>query len=315
MSIHIDINYVKITLHLENFIINKQKDMIKEERKARWIKTENVTWFCVTSKSSHTPDNLLLFLHGTGGSSECWDELSAELSNRFVTLSLDLPGHGKSQSKKNFKLSLRNIAKELSRLFEFLNIKKIRTIVGHSAGTTLAIELLIYNQEIEVENIIGINPSLIPPPLHFTMALSPLVSPFITSRPTISWLSKIINNSSIINKLLDSTGSDLEDPSKRERYKRLFNNKGHLQGALSFMAETDVLSVLQNVNSVRTKFFFIIGVKDYWIPIDKIKEIFAKYFPGAKVSELDGGHLLNETHSSDLCKLIMTELPERSNGI
>ena len=87
------------------------------------------------------------------------------------------------------------------------------------------------------------------------MALSPLISPFITSETSVSWLSKIINNSTIIEKLLDSTGSNLKDPIKRDRYARLFNNKKHLKGALNFMAETDVMSVLQNVHSAKTKFF------------------------------------------------------------
>ena len=97
------------------------------------------------------------------------------------------------------------------------------------------------------------------------MALSPLISPFITSETSVSWLSKIINNSTIIEKLLDSTGSNLKDPIKRDRYARLFNNKKHLKGALNFMAETDVMSVLQNAHSARTKFFFIIGIKDAWV--------------------------------------------------
>ena len=138
---------------------------------------------------------------------------------------------------------------------------------------------------------------------------------FITSRLSVDWLSRIINNSSIINKLLDSTGSNLENSDKRERYKRLFYSKDHLQGALRFMAETDVLSVLKNVHAVRADFFFIIGTKDSWIRKDRIKDIFTEYFPKAKVFELDGGHLLNETHPAELCKLIITALTQRSNGI
>jgi magnesium chelatase accessory protein len=200
-------------------------------------------------------------------------------------------------------------------LLNLLNIKSLKTIVSHSAGTTLAIEFSNYNKQIEVEEIIGINPSLVPPPFHFTMALSPLISPFITSETSVSLLSKIINNSTIIEKLLDSTGSNLKDPIKRDRYARLFNNKKHLKGALNFMAETDVISVLQNANSAKTKFFFIIGIKDSWVRSDSLKNIFSKYFPQAKILELDGGHLLNETHAKELCKLILQELTHRSNSI
>ena len=294
--------------------------MTKEQSKIKRIQTENVKWFCLTSNSwqdfeEHRNNKLVLFLHGTGGSYECWDEIAKGLSHSFVTLCLDLPGHGKSENNKQFKLSLRNIAIELSQLFELLNIKKLKTIVGHSAGTTLAIELSNCNKQIEVEKIIGINPSLVPPPFHFTMALSPLISPFITSETSVSWLSKIINNSTIIEKLLDSTGSNLKDPIKRDRYARLFNNKKHLKGALKFMAETNVMRVLQNVHSAKTKFLFIIGTKDNWVRPDNLKNIFSKYFPQAKILELDGGHLLNETHATELCKLIFQELTYRGNSL
>ena len=294
--------------------------MTLEQSNIRWIQTENVKWFCLTSNSwqefdTQRNNKLVLFLHGTGGSYECWDEISKGISQNFVTLCLDLPGHGKSENNKQFKLSLRNIAIELSQLLKLLNIKKLKTIVGHSAGTTLAIELSNCNKQIEVEKIIGINPSLVPPPFHFTMALSPLISPFITSETSVSWLSKIINNSTIIEKLLDSTGSNLKDPIKRDRYSRLFNNKKHLKGALNFMAETDVMSVLQNVHSTKTKFFFIIGIKDAWVKSDSLKNIFSKYFPQAKILEIEGGHLLNETHAKELCKLILQELTYGGNSI
>ena len=294
--------------------------MTEEHFKIRWIQTENVKWFCLTLNSwqefkENSNNELVLFLHGTGGSYVCWDEIAKGLSHSFVTLCLDLPGHGKSENNKTFKLSLRNIAIELSQLLKLLNIKKLKTIVSHSAGTTLAVELSNRNKQIEVEKIIGINPSLVPPPFHFTMALSPLISPFITSETSVSWLSKIINNSTIIERLLDSTGSNLKDPIKRDRYARLFNNKKHLKGALNFMAETDVMSVLQNVHSAKTKFFFIIGIKDAWVKADSLKNIFSKYFPQAKVLEMDGGHLLNETHAKELCKLILQELTYRGDSI
>ena len=294
--------------------------MTEEHSKIRWIQTENVNWFCLTLNSwqefdENSNNKLVLFLHGTGGSYECWDEIANGINHSFVTLCLDLPGHGKSENNKTFKLSLRNIAIELSQLLKLLNIKKLKTIISHSAGTTLAIELSNCNKQIEVEKIIGINPSLVPPPLHFTMALSPLISPFITSETSVSWLSKMINNSTIIEKLLDSTGSNLKDPIKRDRYAKLFNNKKHLRGALNFMAETDVMSVLQNVHSAKTKFFFIIGAKDNWVRPDNLKNILSKYFPQAKILELDGGHLLNETHAKELCKLILQELTYRGNSI
>ena len=98
--------------------------MTKEQNIVRRIQTENVKWFCLTPNSwqefeENSDNELVLFLHGTGGSYECWNEISKELSQNFVTLCVDLPGHGKSENSKKFKLSLRNIAIELSQLLSF----------------------------------------------------------------------------------------------------------------------------------------------------------------------------------------------------
>ena len=130
-----------------------------------------------------------------------------------------------------------------------------------------------------------------------------------------SCCSRLIKKSSLIDRLLDSTGSILSNSVKREKYKKLFNNENHLIGALNFMAETDVQSVLQNVSLLTTKFFFIIGTRDSWVRLDSLQKILREYFPSAKVLELDGGHLLNETHSEELCNLVFKELPGHSDGI
>ena len=44
------------------------------------------------------------------------------------------------------------------------------------------------------------------------------------------------------------------------------------------MAETDVMSVLQNVHSCKNKIFFIIGIKDAWVKSDNLKTFSANIF-------------------------------------
>ncbi|GIR49396.1 MAG: hypothetical protein CM15mP58_14930 [Burkholderiaceae bacterium] len=110
-------------------------------------RTVTINWFCFT---------------GTGGSYECWDEIAKGLSHSFVTLCLDLPGHGKSENK-NIQVKLTKYCHRAKSIAQAFKHKKLKTIVGHSAGTTLAIELSNCNKQIEVEKIIGINPSLVPP--------------------------------------------------------------------------------------------------------------------------------------------------------
>ena len=70
------------------------------------------------------------------------------------------------------------------------------------------------------------------------------------------------------------------------------------------MAETDVRGTLQKVHLLNCKFVFIIGKKDSWVREKDLKKILEKYFPNTEVLELDGGHLLNETHAEEITKLI-----------
>jgi pimeloyl-ACP methyl ester carboxylesterase len=74
----------------------------------------------------------IVLLHGYLETHDIWDDFAEELSKYFRIISLDIPGHGKSElSNKDY--SLEKIATAINELLVFLYIEKA-LFIGHSMG-------------------------------------------------------------------------------------------------------------------------------------------------------------------------------------
>lgn len=81
--------------------------------------------------------NVLVLLHGFTESLEIWDDFSAELSLDFKVVSIDLPGHGKSDCIGESH-SMELMANVVKAVLDKEEIKKC-VIVGHSMGGYVAL--------------------------------------------------------------------------------------------------------------------------------------------------------------------------------
>ena len=90
-----------------------------------------------TSYSLHkiNDKNPIVFIHGVGLTKEIW-EPQINFFNDYNTLSYDLLGHGKTPLKKS-KVNFEDFSKQLIRLINELNFKKIH-LVGFSLGALIA---------------------------------------------------------------------------------------------------------------------------------------------------------------------------------
>ena len=103
-------------------------------------------------KNKHT----IVLLHGSGLSHIVWSLTEQYLSNKdYNVLSLDLPGHGKSEGK--CLSSIEKISDWIEKVFDALNISEV-TIIGHSQG---CLEALEYNFKYpkKVKNLIFVSGS------------------------------------------------------------------------------------------------------------------------------------------------------------
>ena len=79
----------------------------------------------------------LIFLHGWGVDKRIWRQQSKYFSSFYKVLTIDLPGHGKSQW---LKLSLGALAEDLKAVLDYLKVKEA-SIVASSLGGILALKL------------------------------------------------------------------------------------------------------------------------------------------------------------------------------
>lgn len=87
---------------------------------------------------------LILFLHGFMGNSQEFNEAIELISNQFYCLTVDLPGHGKTQVLGGDEYyNMANTASALIQLLDDLSISQC-FLVGYSMGGRLALYLTLY---------------------------------------------------------------------------------------------------------------------------------------------------------------------------
>jgi pimeloyl-ACP methyl ester carboxylesterase len=101
----------------------------------------------------------VLLLHGLAASLHDWDALVPELvALGYETICPDLPGHGHSYKWKDLQdYQLENVFGKLLEWIEMVELKKPMTVIGHSMGGYLSLELAIRNPDL-VSKLVLVDP-------------------------------------------------------------------------------------------------------------------------------------------------------------
>jgi len=263
---------------------------------------------------AHAPT--LMLLHGTGSSHASFARLCQQLPADTGLLVPDLPGHGQStfdssapkadgsSSNGPTGFGLREMSQWLEAMLEQLDAKP-DLIVGHSAGAAVA---LIMGLNHPRRIILGLAPSLVPPPLIYSSLVGPWLGPMVRSGPSLALGHWLAGQALVTDRLLASTASPISQEQKH-RYHKLFESKAHLEGTLAFMAGTDLPGLLAHPALQSLTQVAILSAKDDpWIPANALQTILSTRLPQAKVKWLEtGGHLFHETDSRPVLYFI-TEL-------
>lgn len=269
---------------------------------SRSITVGDLTWHMQISGKGP----VILLLHGTGSSTHSWGELTPLLNQEAQVLSVDLPGHAFTLGASVDSLRLEQIASNLIALISELKMPWPTMVVGHSAGAPLA--LAFANQApTKPQIIIGLNPSLIPPPPSYTQFFGPMLGPVTKSATLASILAKIAPLSGMTDRLLDSTNTNLPE-TNRNYYRRLFTSPEHVRGAMNFMASANINQVLSASSNLPSKLIWVIGESDQWVPELGLQKIIRQYFPKSTVMHWQGGHIMHEVETAKSADLILSEL-------
>jgi len=131
--------------------------------------------------------------------------------------------------------------------------RMLGVLVGHSAGAAVGLQTLLDLAQAPASSrgwrLLGLAPSLIVPPALYTLALGPLVAPLLLSGPSLRLIEASCRIPGVLESVIRSTGTRL--PSTRtDAMAALIRAPGHLQGALRFMADTQLEALLRLASRV-----------------------------------------------------------------
>lgn len=274
------------------------------------LERPEIHWSGIRAGLSPDADGLdVLLLHGTAGSSHCWQPVIAALGASMSVLAPDLPGHGDSRCERHRRHGLDEMAGDVADLLGALGLRRVKLIAGHSAGAAVALALALADSArdgapcLQVDQILGIAPSLVPPPLLYTLLLGPALAPMVASTPSVLTATMLTRRTGLTDRLLDSTGSTIEN-TQREGYRRLLAQPRHLRGAIDFMAATDLPGLLRRLPGLRVPATFLIAPDDPWISARRLEQELTRWLPNAPIERSLGGHLLPESQPLHTAQLI-----------
>jgi magnesium chelatase accessory protein len=143
------------------------------------------------------------------------------------------------------------------------------------------------------QGLIALNAALFPlpglagalfSPAAKLLSLNPLVAPLF------AWRAR---NAQVVQKLLDSTGSTLDEAGTR-LYRQVVTSPGHVAGALAMVARWNLQALAADLPALRTPLHLLVGEQDGTVPPADARRTQA-LVPGATLSSLPGlGHLAHE---------------------
>ncbi|NOJ28055.1 MAG: hypothetical protein DA330_08620 [Nitrososphaera sp.] len=216
----------------------------------------------------------LLFIHGLGSFSDRWLDIPDALSLDFNTVAVDLPGFGGSDKPAKMNYTIEKFADVISKFMQKTGIDGNTSIIGHSLGGYIALELA---GKIELDKLVLIDSSGLldgPTPLlekYLDVALNPSKQ---AVRRVFEQL--VANPARIPEVLVDGFIFRINQQGSRHAFESAFHN-----------STTTQTSRLQKI-SIPT--LLIWGSEDRLIPLDYYYR-FKKNLRGAKsVIINDAGH-------------------------
>lgn len=254
---------------------------------SRFVVAGGISWHVQTLGAGP----ILLMLHGTGAATHSWAKLIPLLANQYTIISLDLPGHGFTDTPPGDSLSLPGMAGLINCLIKELKIEPF-ALIGHSAGAAIGAELIL-GGSITPDHFIALNGAF--KPFDGVAAhILPVAAKLIALNPvTIFALASGGGDVERVKKLMEGTGSKI-DARSLELYARLFGTPGHVAGVMGMMARWELGKLVPRLPDLAVKTTLITATGDLTIAPDVSAQV-GRVVAGCKLVSLPGlGHLAHE---------------------
>jgi magnesium chelatase accessory protein len=274
---------------------------------SRFVQASGVRWH-VQQAGQQGPRVLLI--HGTGASGHTWRDLLRPLAEHAQVWVVDLPGHGFSSLASGQGMSMQGMATSLHALMQSLEVP-VDVFIAHSAGAAIAAQMVIA-QQLTPQALIGINPAWLPlpglagllfPPAAKLLALTPFVP---------QWFAKQASGPGMLEKLLDGTGSVLDQAGKA-LYAELVADPEHAQGALKMMAAWDLSQGAHTLRQLRCPVHMLVGERDRAVPPAQAQQALGLLADGHLESWPGFGHLVHEEAPTQCVQFLVKTMAQASN--
>jgi magnesium chelatase accessory protein len=269
---------------------------------SRFVQAAGVRWHV-----QHAGDQgpRILLLHGTGASSHTWRDLLMPLADHAQVWVVDLPGHGFSSLAAGQGMSLKGMAASLQALLQTLGIT-VDVFIGHSAGAAIAAQMVV-DHHLSPRSVIGINPAWLPLP-GLAGVLFPPAAKLLALTPCVPrWFAKQASSPGMLDTLLESTGSVLDDAGKA-LYAQLVADPEHAEGALKMMAAWDLSGGAVMLRQLNCPVHMLVGGNDRAVPPAQAQQALA-LLPNGHLELWAGyGHLVHEEAPAQCLHYLQTLL-------
>ncbi|MEI6642161.1 MAG: alpha/beta fold hydrolase BchO [Novosphingobium sp.] len=269
---------------------------------SRFVEAGGLTWH-VQEMGEGPP---VVLLHGTGAATHSWRHLMPLLARDHRVIAMDLPGHGFTRGRPAGGLTLPGMAAAVTALLGALGINPVQ-LIGHSAGAAIALRMV--RGGLDVPEVIGLNPALMPFPGVFAPLFQGLARALVLNPLVPRLFAASTRGAGDTERfLIGSTGSAIDAEGLRF-YGRLLGNSHHCRGALEMMAGWDLASLQRELPKVEARVRLIHGAKDAAVPTSAAQQA-ARLIPKAELNVLAGlGHLAHEERADLVAEAIAAPAP------
>jgi len=245
---------------------------------------------------------VVFLAHGTGAATHSWRDLAPALAAHFTVVSADLPGHGFTTVPYWHGLALPDMARDVKKLLDALNVQPVLA-VGHSAGAAILARMCL-DGAIAPAGLVSLNGAFMPLAGPAGQIFGPLARLLVGLPVLPQIMAWRAGHPAMVQKLLAGTGSRVDEAGSRF-YARIVRNPDHAGAALRMMASWDLAPVLRDLPRLRPRFLLVVGENDRLIPPADATKLRA-LVPGAQLVSMPGlGHLAHEERPADTAALIV----------
>jgi pimeloyl-ACP methyl ester carboxylesterase len=245
----------------------------------------------------------VLFLHGIATDGRCWDDCISNLQDQdFRIIVVDLLGFGNSPKPANSSYNLKNHAKSIEKTVKKLKIREPLTVVGHSMGSLIAVELA-KRQKINLNSVI-----LSSPPIYLPADIK-------DAEVQYSKTARSKNNAYFrLYKMI------VNNPKTTLRAAKLatagfsgfkLNSQTWVPFKSSLVNTIVDQTTLQDMQKINLPIQIIYGVFDLLV-MPKNYQRLSKEMTNLKITKVRAGHILNSHYSKFIAKELRASLANKS---